>query len=156
MKTSTMTRINAPVTTVFLWLEDDNRLRQWIPNLIEDEALIETPERVGSRFRQVYLENGKRMEMTGEITEYVENERMRVEITGDMFDLDVEYILLAITDNQTELTQNTEIQFKGIMRLFAPIMSLVSKFSSKSPQTEAHEKLKTMAEAEHQAGMAKV
>ncbi|NNE41454.1 MAG: hypothetical protein HKN14_11125 [Marinicaulis sp.] len=153
MKITKRTHINAPVATVFSWLEDNDRLRQWIPNLIEDEALIETPERVGSRFRQVYLENGKRMEMTGEITEFVENERMRVDITGNMFDLDVEYTVLAITDSKTELTQNTEIQFKGIMRLFAPIMSLMSKFSSQDPQAEAHEKLKTMAEAEYQAGI---
>lgn len=152
MKTSKTTRIDAPAATVFLWLDDNDRLKQWVPNLIEDEALTEPPERVGSRFRQVFLENGKRMEMTGEITAFIENERMRVDMTGDMFNLDVDYTLLALSDNQTELTQNTEIRFKGMMMLFVPIMRLMSLFSSQDPQADAHERLKSMAEAEYQSG----
>ncbi len=152
MKTSKTTLIDAPAATVFLWLEDNDRLRQWVPNLIEDEPLVETPEKVGSKFRQVFLENGRRMEMVGEITEFVENERLRVDITGKMFDLDADYVLVALSETRTELTQNTEIKFKGMMMLFAPIMVLMSKLSSNDPQADAHEKLKAMAEAEFQAG----
>jgi len=152
MKSSTTTLINAPAATVFLWLEDNDRLMRWVPNLVEDEALVDTPEKIGSKFRQVFLENGRRMEMTGEITAYVENERMRVDVVGDMFVLDADYTLKAIADNQTELTQDTEIRFKGFMKLFAPVMMLMSKFSSKDPQADAHAKLKAMAEAEYQAG----
>ena len=83
---------------------------------------------------------------------HVENERLRVDITGKMFDLDADYVLVALSATRTELTQNTEIKLKGLMRLFAPIMFLMSKFSSSDPQADAHEKLKAMAEAEFQAG----
>lgn len=152
MKTTTTTIIDAPAATVFLWLEDNDRLQQWVPNLIEDEVLVETPEKVGSRFRQVFVENDRKMEMIGEITAYVENERMRVDITGDMFDLDVDYFLTQLADHQTELTQDTQIRFKGIMKWLTPIFSLMSKFSSKDPQGDAHAKLKAMAEAEYQQG----
>ena len=151
MKTSKTTLIEAPAATVFQWLEDNDRLRKWVPNLIEDEPLVETPEKVGSKFRQVFLENGRRMEMVGEITEFVENERLRVDITGKMFDLDADYVLVPVSETRTELTQNTEIKFKGIMRLFAPVMVLMSKFSSSDPQAAAHENLKSMAEAEFQS-----
>jgi len=151
MKTSKTTQIDAPAATVFLWLEDDDRLKKWVPNIVEDEPLLETPEKVGSKFRQVFLENGRRMEMIGEITEFVENERLRVYITGKMFDLDVDYILEPLSDTQTQLTQDSEIKFKGFMMLFAPIMFLMSKFSSNDPQAAAHEKLKEMAEAEYQS-----
>ncbi len=151
MKTSKTTVIDAPVATVFLWLEDNDRLKKWVPNIIEDEPLIETPEKVGSKFRQVFLENGREMEMIGEITEFSENERLRVYITGKMFDLDVDYILKPLSDTQTELTQDSDIKFKGMMVLFAPIMFLMSKFSSNDPQAEAHEKLKAMAEDEYQS-----
>ena len=152
MKTSKTTVIDAPAATVFLWLEDNDRLKKWVPNLIEDEPLVETPDRIGSRFRQVFLENGKEMEMTGEITAFVENERMRVDMTGEMFNLDVDYILRAVSESQTEVTQNTEIRFKGMMRLFMPIIFVMSKFSSSHPQDAAHDALKSMAEAEFQAG----
>lgn len=151
MKTSMTTVINAPAEVVFLWLEDDERLKQWIPNLLEDEPIIETPEKVGSTFRQVFVENGKEMEMTGEITAYSENERMRVFMTGKMFDLDVDYILKSPSENQTEVTQDSHIKLKGAMMLFAPIMWLMSKLSSKNPQADAHARLKELAEAEFQA-----
>jgi len=149
MKTTKTTLIDAPAAIVFLWLEDNGRLKQWVPNLVEDEVLVETTEKVGSQFRQVFLENGKRMEMVGEITAYVENERMRVNMTGDMFALDVDYILKGLSNNKTELTQNSKIRLKGFLKILAPIMSLMSKLSSKDPQAEAHAKLKAMAEAEY-------
>ena len=101
MRTSKTTIIDAPASIVFLWLEDKDRLQKWVPNLIEDQTLADTPDKIGSRFRQVYLENGKRMEMVGEITDYVENERMRVDISGDMFDLDVDYTLKQLSETQT-------------------------------------------------------
>jgi len=152
MKTSKTTVIDAPAKIVFLWLEDNDRLRQWIPSLVEDEPIIETPEKVGSKFRQVFLENGKEMEMIGEITEYTENERLRCYITGKMFDLDVDYILKATSDTQTELTQDSEIKMKGFLKLMTPIMWLASKFSKNNAQDKAHAMLKEMAEAEFQAG----
>jgi len=149
MKTSMTTIIDAPANIVFLWLEDNERLKQWVPNLIEDNPIIETPEKIGSTFRQTFLERGKTMEMTGEITAYTENERMRVFMTGEMFNLDVDYILKALTPEQTEVTQDTEIKMKGAAKLFAPLMLLMSKLSKNNPQAEAHARLKGMAEAEY-------
>ncbi len=151
MKTSTATRINAPAATIFLWLEDKDRLQKWVPNLAEDEVILDTPEKIGSRFRQVFLEKGREMEMTGEITAYEENARMRVFMTGQMFNLDVDYVLTAVSDAQTDVRQDTDIAFKGFLKLFAPLMILMSKLSSQDPQADAHAKLKAMAEAEYQA-----
>lgn len=152
MKTSKTTVINAPTNIVFPWLDDDERIRQWVPNIVEDEVIIDTPEKVGSKFRQVFLERGKRMEMIGEIMEYTENERMRVDMAGEMFSLDVDYWLKSLSPGKTELTQNSTIKFKGVFKLFVPIMILVSKFSKIDAQDEAHAKLKELAEAEYQAG----
>lgn len=152
MKTTTKTQINAPASTVFLWLDDNDRLKQWVPNLTVDEVIVDTPEKIGTRFRQVFQENGRKMEMMGEITAYVENKHMRVYMSGKMFNLDVEYILTAVSEAQTDVTQNTQIQFKGFLKILAPLMFLMSKISSKDPQADAHAKLKAMAEAEYQAG----
>lgn len=152
MKTSTTTVIDAPANIVFLWLEDNERICQWVPNLVEDEALVETPEKVGSKFRQVFLERGKHMDMIGEITAYSENKRMRVFMSGDMFDLDVDYVLNSLSPEQTEVTQDTSIKFKGALKFLAPLMLVMSKFSKTDPQAEAHAKLKELAEAEFQKG----
>ena len=148
MKTSKTTIINAPAHIVFPWLEDSERLKQWIPNVVEDVPITETPEKVGSTFRQVFHENGKDMEMTGEITAYTENERLRVFMEGAMFNLDVDYTLTSSAPDQTEVTQDTVIKMKGVMKLMTPLMLLMSKFSKTDPQEEAHQRLKDLAEAE--------
>jgi len=150
MKTVAKVTINAPAEIVFLWLEDADRIKQWVPNIIRDEPIIETPETIGSTFRQVFLERGKEMEMIGRITAYVANERMRVDMTGDMFNLDVDYTLTPLGSAQTELSQNTIIKFKGFIRFFAPLFGVFAKFSSSDPQAESHQKLKQLAEQEHQ------
>ena len=144
------TIVDAPVEIVFLYLEDSDRLKRWVPNLVEDESIVETPEKTGSKFRQVFLERGKTMEMTGEITDYVENELERVIMAGDMFGLDVGYRLKFLSEAQTEVTQETQIKFKGFMEFVAPIFLMLCKISSKDPQAEAHAKLKEMAEEEYQ------
>ena len=152
MKTTNVTVIDAPARNVFLCLEDSERLKQWLPNLIEDVPLTDTPDKIGSRFKQVYLERGKEMELIGEVTEYVDNERMRVDITANGFGLDIDYHLKSLGPAQTELTQDTQMKFFGFMKVMAPLFVLVSKFSSKDPTAEAHALLKEMCEAEYQAG----
>lgn len=149
MKTSMTTIIDAPPAIVFLYLEDNVRIKQWVPNLILDEPITETLEKTGSTFRQVFLEGGKEMEMIGEITAYRENERIRIDMSGKTFNLDIDYILKAPSRAQTELTQDTEIKFKGFMKVMVPVMFLMSKLSSKNPQADAHAKLKELAEAEY-------
>ena len=149
MQTTSKITINAPASMVFLWLEDNDRLMKWVPNLVEDEAISETPDKVGSKFRQVFDERGKKMEMVGEITEYVENERMRVAMVGDMFDLDLDYTFVEEDAAKTHLTQNTRIKFKGFIKLFTPIFALMSLFGGSKAQDAALNTMKEMAEAEY-------
>jgi uncharacterized protein YndB with AHSA1/START domain len=145
------TVIDAPAEIVFLWLEDNDRIKKWVPNLVSDEVIVETPEKIGSKFRQVFEERGKTMEMIGNITEYTNNEVVRVFLDGDQFGLDVSYRLRSLGDTQTEVTQDTEIKFKGFMKILTPIFLLFSKLSSNNPQAAAHAKLKEMAEQEYQS-----
>ncbi|MRX26782.1 SRPBCC family protein [Kangiella sp. HZ709] len=145
------TAIDAPADIVFLWLEDNDRLKQWVPNLVSDETIVETPEKIGTKFQQVFLENGRNMEMIGEITEYAENKLMRVIMHGDKFELDVSYQLNSLAEAQTEVTQDTQIKFKGFMKIMTPIFFVVSKLSKNNPQIAAHAKLKEMAEQEYRS-----
>lgn len=151
MKSTMTTVIDAPAEIVFRWLAESDRLKQWVPSLVEDEPLVETPQKIGSKFRQVFVEKGKTMEMTGEITEFVENKNLRVIMDGDMFGLDVGYRLESVIDSRTKVTQNTQIKFKGFSKLMAPIFWLISKLSKNNSQLQAHAKLKQMAEQEYQS-----
>src|SRR5690606_2887321 len=62
MKNTFSIDIEAPPERVFAWLGDGERAKQWVPNLVENEDLTKTPNVVGSTFRHVYIERGKRME----------------------------------------------------------------------------------------------
>ncbi len=152
MRTSKTTIIDAPADIVFLWLDDDERLRRWVPNIVEDETLVETPEKVGSTFRQTFLERGRKMELLGEITAYSENERMRVYMSGDMFNLDVDYALKALSAEQTQLRQTTAITLNGAFKLLTPLMLFLSKLGGSDAQAKAHAKLKQLVEAEFREG----
>ena len=66
-----------------------------------------------------------------------------------MFELDVDYYLKALSETQTEVTQHTKIYVKGVMKLFLPVMGLLSKMFKKDPQADAHARLKACVEAEY-------
>ena len=68
--------IQAPRQDVFEFLDDEDNLKKIVPNLIEAGVIQETPEKVGSTFWHVYEENGRKMKMTGEVTEHQAPERL--------------------------------------------------------------------------------
>ena len=147
MKSSYSIDIEAKPEHVFHWMDDAQRVMQWVPNLIENEDLQITPEKVGSTFRQVYLENGRRMEMFGVVTAHEPNRRIRVEITGTSFDLDVDYRLDDL-GGRTRVTQDTEVSFKGFLKVIGVIMMPLLKKSSQKQQEDSFAKLKQLSEAE--------
>ena len=59
MKNTYTLEIAAPPERVFNWIYDGDRLLQWLPNLVENEVLRAERNGIGSRFRQIYVENGR-------------------------------------------------------------------------------------------------
>ncbi len=123
--------IDATPERVFHWLDDPERVMQWAENVVENENLHETANKVGSTFRQVYDENGRRMEFMGEVLAYEKDRRLHITMTSKMFDLDVDYELVGIDGDGTRLVQDSTVSWKGMMKLIGPIMC---KFMAKSGQ----------------------
>ena len=124
MKNSTTIDIGAPPDRVFYWLDDAQRVMQWLPNIVENEDLEVTENRVGSTLRQVYLENGRRMEMHGVVTGYEPNRRLACDITGDVFDLSVDCSCFAKSGGRIELSfhyrsKETSPTDPSLLELFA-------------------------------------
>ncbi len=139
--------IKASPAIVFSWLEDPYKLNQWLPNIVENEVVRETENKVGSTWRQVYEENGRRMEMFGTTTVYEPFKRTSCQITGKMFDLYIDYLLDDI-DGQTVLTQNTVINTKGVFKLMGFLMRTVMRKSQDKQTDESFSKLKRFDEEE--------
>ena len=138
--------IDAEPEQVFCWLGDAERGLQWIPNLVENEDLEVTEEKVGSTFRQVYDERGRRMEMTGKVTGYEPNRRLACEINGDSFELQLDYRLEDL-GGRTKLTQDCTVRFKGFFKILGPLMMPFVKKSSMKQHEESFAKLKSLVEA---------
>ena len=113
MKNRYSLEIDAPPQRVFAWLGDSERALQWVPNLVESEDLAVTENKIGSTFRHVYLERGRRMEMQGAVIAYERDRRFACELRGEMFDLTVNYALEDL-GGRTRLTQESETRFRGL------------------------------------------
>ena len=146
MKNTYSIEIDAPPADVFYFLENGERLTEWLPNLIEHEDLEITENKVGSTARQVFLEGGRRMEMMGTTTAYEANRRLAAEVSGKAFDLMVDYKLEDL-NGRTRVTQDSEVRFKGFLRFLGPVMILFTKKSAQNHLEETFGKLKALAEA---------
>lgn len=148
MKNSFHIDIDTSPDRVFYWLDDSKRIMKWAKGVVENEDLEITQERVGSTFRQVYEESGRKMEFQGRCTAYEANKRIGVHMVGKMFDLDVDYELEDL-GGRTRLTQNSEVKWKGAMKLASPLFTLMAKDQGEKCIKEDFGRLKGLAETDH-------
>src|SRR5262245_20481637 len=121
MKNTYSLEIDAPIERVFAWVYESDRNKQWLPNLVESEVLVTVPEGKGSKFRQVYVENGRRMEMVGEVVGFERNRYLACALSGAAFGVDVDYRLEDLGRGRTRLTQTSEVRFGS------PVMKIIGK-----------------------------
>jgi uncharacterized protein YndB with AHSA1/START domain len=125
--------IAATPAQVFHWLDDSERVMQWAENVTHNEDLTTTPEKVGSTFRQVYTENGRDMEFEGRCTAFEPDRKLAVFMTSKMFHLDVTYTLDDL-GGRTRLTQDSQVHWQGLLKLFGPVMALFMRKSGQETQ----------------------
>lgn len=70
--------INAPAEVVFATVADIRNFSQALPHVVDYEFLSDTTTGVGTRFCETRIMRDKKMLNTLEVTEYVENERVRM------------------------------------------------------------------------------
>ena len=89
MPSVTVTRvIEAPAHVVFRTVADIGHFSQAVPHIVNVEFLSEVRSGVGTRFRETRLMNGREASTELEVTEYVENDRVRIvsEAGGTIWD----------------------------------------------------------------------
>lgn len=105
---------------VFPWIAEPEKAMQWQKNVKRGEILIEQPDVIGTTFTEIIEENGNQLEMTGTITEYVENELIAFHLDSRIHELNVTYSLEAANDH-TRYQVEAKIRWKfpmNIIRLF--------------------------------------
>lgn len=72
--------IEAPASTVFPYLVEADKRLEWMGALEESEPLTAGAPQVGSRWRDVFVDHGQRVELEAELVEYEPNRRLRVRL----------------------------------------------------------------------------
>ena len=79
MTRTTVTRsIDAPLEVVFETISDIRNFSQAVPEIINIEFLSETHSGVGTRFRETRLMRGREASTVLEVTEFADDERVRL------------------------------------------------------------------------------
>ena len=139
--------INAPRQHVFDYLADDDNLKDMVPNLVEHELLEETEEKVGTTFLHVYEENGRKMKMTGVVTEHQPPASMAVALDGPMFSMTVRYILEETGPNSTMLRQDSTAKMKHVFKIFGLLFGKKMKCEGERQLRESFARMKELMEA---------
>lgn len=126
--------IDRPIDEVFRLTND--HVADWSIIVVENEVLDEKPEGVGTTFRTVTEENGRRMEFEGVVTRHDPPHASAIRMTGKMFDMAVEYTFDDLA-GRTRVTQTSNVTGKGFFKVLLGLFGwLMNKSSCKALDKE--------------------
>jgi Polyketide cyclase / dehydrase and lipid transport len=115
--------IDAPPDAVFPWLADSGRRCEWMSALVESEPLTDGPLQVGSRFRDVFEDYGKRVELEAELVHVDPPWCQTVRLEAKSFEATSSQRLEAV-DGGTRLTAVIETRYTSrAARLLASVVT---------------------------------
>lgn len=146
MRTAGSVEIQRPIEVVFRLTND--HVPEWSSVVLEDEVLEETPDRVGTTFRSVTEDRGRRMEFQGVVTLHDPPHASGVHLSGDMFDIDVFYSFERLADDRTRVAQRSEVTGKGLLRPFFLVCGWLLRKSSCNALDQELQGLKRFCESQ--------
>lgn len=111
MRISYSNEISKPPDVVFDWIADPAKAMKWQKNVKGGEILVDRPEVTGTTFTELIEEDGKTLEMQGEITEYIKDEVIGFHLQSRVHEFDVRYAVEG-TSRGTRLTIEALIEWK--------------------------------------------
>ena len=144
MRNEASVEIDRPIDEVFPLT--NNHVAEWSLTVVEDELLDETPGGVGTTFRVVTEDHGKRMEFAGIVTACDPPHLHASHLAGASFDIDVEYRFEDL-GGRTRVTQVSHVQGKGLMRLMLGCCGWMMKKSSCDAAQKELDSLKQFCES---------
>ena len=111
---------------VWYWLGTPERAMVWQTNVSKTEILQETPNMIGTTFRETIEENGSGVEMEGVVTDYRENQSLGMHLSGKYIVVDVEWHIEEMGEH-TRLTMYSNIRFRSLVKIFSILMRPIFK-----------------------------
>lgn len=145
MKISCTIDINSTPEQVWYWIGTPERAMVWQTGVSKTEIVQETPDVIGTTFRETVEENGRGVEMHGVVTDYKENKLLAMHMDSKYHSVDVEHCLEEI-ENRTRLTRNATIRFKSFMKVFSILIGPAFKKKIVDQSQKEFAKLKELCE----------
>jgi len=121
MKISYSIDIISGVEKVWSWLGTPERAMVWQTSVTETEIINQTPDMIGTTYRETITENGKSTDMYGEVTDYKEHQLLAMSSSGQYNSVDVEWQLEEIQSG-TRLVFNADIRFKSFLGIISLLL----------------------------------
>ena len=127
------TEFAASRETIWPYLEDPDKIRQWMIGVVEDRPTSEGPTRVGSTFEMDIKEGRKIVTYKGEVTKYEPPRLMGVKLVGGCgkkpMAMDVDYDLTDLGGGRTRLDYacRCEVSSSFVFKLMAPLFKLMGR-----------------------------
>ncbi len=123
-----------------------NHVPEWSIIVVEDEVLEDVGGGgVGTSFRCVTEERGRRMEFAGLVTKHEPPTLSAIHLTGKSFDIEAEYIFEDL-GGRTRVTQNSEVQGKGFVKVMFLLFGWMMKKSGCKAAEDELNNLKRLLE----------
>lgn len=149
MKQQASVEIDRPIEEVFQYT--NNHVAEWSLTVVEDEAIEEQPGRVGSTFRCVTEDHGRRMEFQGVVTRHEPPHVSAIHLTGQQFDIEAEYQFEDL-GGRTRVTQRSSVAPKGFLKVFFFLFGwMMKKSSCKALENELNNLKRLLEEGAGQA-----
>ena len=145
MKLSFSIDINSPPERVFGWVEHPEKALQWMTSVSGGEILHETPEKVGTTFREFVEEDGQGLEMQGMITGYESGRSISFHLESRVNSVDVTYLVETIP-NGTHLSQTANVRWKFPVNVVSLFMGSMMRQNISAQSQKEFEKLKELCE----------
>jgi uncharacterized protein YndB with AHSA1/START domain len=145
MKISFSIDINSPPAMVFGWVENPEKAVKWMTSVAKTEILHETPEKIGTTFREVVAEGGSGVELQGTITDYKPNKSISFHLESRVNVVDVMYSVEELP-NGTRLSQNANVRWKFPVNVISIFMGSKIKQNISTQSQKEFEKLKEFCE----------
>ncbi len=131
METTYTTLIDCPPETLWTWIEEPDKQKQWMKGLLENVDTSDGPTRVGSTFRMTIQEGRRVAEYDGEIINYDPYRRLGVRFWGATLqgvEMTADYRLQNLgTRTRLDYTATADTSNASFfMRLMMPLFKLFS------------------------------
>lgn len=144
MRNTVSIDINRPIDEVFRLTT--NHVEEWSIVVVEDEVIAEKPEGVGTTFRTVTEDRGKRMEFEGVITRFDPPRASAIRLINKILVIETEFSFEDL-GTATRVTQTATVSGRGFTWLLMIIFGWLMNKSNCDASRNELESLKRFCEA---------